>query len=367
MAREKEKKVTLRAVEEQPEPPAVVIRLGKEKEPEDTHPPVRIGPAKPMVEIPAAGDSEARDFRSHQPDIDDLIDKPHSADQGDEEVAWGEEARIRIYRPWGWFALAGLVLTGGVLWSLRSLKESEKVEEIVRAKAQEAIIDETAEVREAEDLVNGIESAIRSYFTASTIESRLRWIRFPERTAPLMRAYEQAHPVKPSPLQSLRVLQPLPIENHTDFWMASVVLASGARHELIIEITEKGPKIDWETMVKYQPMPWDQFATKRPDDRSFDFRVYAQPDTFYSHEFQDETQWACYRLTAPDAEEVLFGYVRRGSETEAEIAPLTGGIRHASLVLRLQIPPGLKSPKGVVMEKVVSPRWLHITPPDQQN
>lgn len=365
MLRSNKKKVILTTVEEQTEQEDDVIRLGAEKEAADTMPLVRIGPAK--VEVEAPSEASSKDFRTHQPDIDDLIDKPLTQDLGDAELPWGEEAETRPARPWGWFALAGVILAAGVLWSLLALKESGKVKETVRVKTEEAIIDEAAEIREAETLVTSIESAMRAYFTASTIESRLRWVRFPTRVEPMMREHEKTHPVTPSPLQSVRVLQPLSIEGRTDFWMASVMLASGERHELVIETTEAGPRIDWETMVCHQPMPWDEFATKRPPGKSMDFRLHVQTDTFYSHEFHDETQWTCYRLSAPDSEEIMFGYVQRGSAVEAAITPHINGVRHASLLLRLQIPEGLQSKMGVVIEQVISPRWLLLTPPDQKN
>lgn len=365
MPRHKKKKVVLTTVEERSKP-AVVIRLGPEKEVEDVHPPVRLGPVKKIAEVILDEDVGSKVSRTHQPGIDDLIDNPVAAID-ETELTWGEESRIRRHRPWGWFILAGLILTGAVIWSLVSVQKADDVADTIRMQTEEIIVDEEAEQREAEELVNSIESAIRSYFSATTLDSRLRWVRFPERVAPMMRQYEETSPAKPSPLQSIRILQPLPIERHTNFWMSSVVLATGERRELVIECTDAGPRIDWETMVCYQPMPWDEFAKNRPEETSKDFRVHVEPDTFYSHEFGNENEWACYRLSALNSEEIMFGYVRRGTETETEIAALASGIRRTSLILRLQIPAGIQSPMGVVIEKVISPRWLQITLPEEGN
>jgi hypothetical protein len=363
MARDKNKKVVLRPVEERSKP-AVVIRLGPEKELEDTTPPVRLGPVKKTSDVILNADADPKVSRTHQPDIDDLIDSAVVAVE-DTEQTWGEEARIRRNRPWGWLILLGLILTGGITWSLLSVQQSDDVANTIRMQTEEIIVDEATEQKEAEELVSNIESAIRAYFSATSLESRLRWVRFPERVAPMMRQHEIANPVRPSPLRTIRLLQPLPIERHTQFWMSSVILATGERRELVIECTDAGPRIDWETMVCYQPMPWDEFARKRPQGTPMEFRVHVQPDTFYSHEFSNENEWACYRLSALDADAVIFGYVRRGSDMEAEIAALAGGIRHASLVLRLQIPTGIQSTMGVVIDKIISPRWLLITLPDE--
>ena len=99
-----------------------------------------------------------------------------------------------------------------------------------------------------------------------------------------------------------------------------------------------------------------------------DFRVYAEPDNFFSHEFADPVQWDCYRITALDSDETLFGYCRKTDES----APLIRAVidatptRKASLILRLGIPTGLQSRRGVVIEKLLSPRWLYLDAPDDE-
>jgi hypothetical protein len=38
--------------------------------------------------------------------------------------------------------------------------------------------------------------------------------------------------------------------------------------------------------------------------------------------------------------------------------------RKTNLILRLMVPEGLQSRRGVVIEKVMSPRWIYLEPPD---
>ena len=71
-------------------------------------------------------------------------------------------------------------------------------------------------------------------------------------------------------------------------------------------------------------------------------------------------------LTALDSDETLFGYAKKTEQASRdilEILNLNHGKR-ASLILRLSIPEGLQSRRGVVIEKMLSPRWLHVDPPD---
>ena len=119
-------------------------------------------------------------------------------------------------------------------------------------------------------------------------------------------------------------------------------------------------------MVCDQPMKWDDFVAQRPPGRSLNFRVYVEQDNLYSHEFKDATRWVCFRLTAPESEETLFGYAPANSELAQTLINLLkkSSSHRASLILRLGIPQNLQSRRGVVIEKLLNKRWLYLDPPD---
>jgi len=74
----------------------------------------------------------------------------------------------------------------------------------------------------------------------------------------------------------------------------------------------------------------------------------------------------CFRLTALDSEETLFGYAAVDSleaQTLLQLMEANGG-RKTSMILRLGIPEGLQSRRGVMIEKVISPRWIYLDPPE---
>jgi hypothetical protein len=182
-----------------------------------------------------------------------------------------------------------------------------------------------------------------------------------------MRGYYGDQPVYLGRLRSIRMLQPLTLGYRGNFWVASVVMGDDEDRNLILEIAESGePLVDWETFVCYQPMKWDDFARQRPTGKSLDFRVYAQADNFFSHEFANSDEWECFRLTARESDESLFGYARAGSAEAAEMRALTASGRDGSVsaILRLSIPDGLGSRRGVMIEKVLNTRWIYIDPPD---
>jgi hypothetical protein len=64
---------------------------------------------------------------------------------------------------------------------------------------------------------------------------------------------------------------------------------------------------------------------------------------------------------------VLFGYVPRGRDIGLKMEELTAGkgSEPLPLLLRLHIPKDLKSPRGVVIKEIVSPRWLFVDDPQE--
>ena len=368
MAREEKKPVKLRAVDDEVAPVVKVVRLENQKTAQNTkEEPVRLGRLTPNLE-PSRLDVPSRDdleLRTHQPVIEVLIDS-ENFNLDHLEEGWGERSARKHPIPWGWFALIGLTISGAVVWALSHVREADVQADQIRVETESALAKEEREISEAHELVTRIEDSLRYFFNATTVDSLAKMVRQSERVNPLMLKYYMIHPVFRSPLSMVRVLQPLTLENRTNFWIASVVLANGQKHNLVIETEEDGnPLIDWETFVCDQPLPWDEFALERPAGTSLDFRVYVERDMFFSHEFADSDRWLCFRLTALESEETLFGYVAVDSEEAQALLNLleANAGRKTSMILRLCIPEGLQSRRGVMIEKVISPRWMYLDPP----
>ena len=370
MARE-DKPLILRPVDEDAEETVRIVRLeNRETEARDKEPkPVRLGAVTDYdttsrrLDLPSREEIE---LRTHQPGIELLIE-PETVNPDLLEQNWGESSSRRNPIPWGWFALIGLIISGAVIWSVTRVEKSDVQADQIRIATQSALVDDEQEEREAGQLIDRIDSQLRDFFAASSIEALARHVRHPDRVVPLMRTYYTNRPVLSVGLKNIKLLQPLTLDKRGNFWMAAVIASDGSSRSLIVEISEDGqPLVDWETFVCYQPMGWDDYVTRRPAGESLDFRVYAELDSFYSHEFADSDQWTSYRLTALDSEETLFGYVAADSPEAQILKNLVGqnAGRRTTLILRLMIPEGLASRRGAVIEKVVNSRWLYMDPPD---
>jgi hypothetical protein len=366
MARE-EKRFELRPVDDVVELKVPVIRLESD-ETALREAPVRLGkPAEVKVsqrlELPGREDFETR---THQPGIEALIETA-TANPDLLEHDWGKHSTDHKAIPWGWFVLIGLILGGAVIWSLSGVKEADNQADKIRVETQSVLGNDAQEELEASQLIDRIDVITRKFFDTTSVEALLRLVRHPERVRPLMERYYEGKPIPLNRVIRTNLFQPVTLDNRSNFWMATVELADHSSCNLVLEILDSGePRVDWETLVCYQPMRWDSFASERPAGLSLDFRVYLEPDNFFSHEFADSTRWNCYRLTALDSDETLFGYAKADEEIAKTLASLLSQNRgrKTSVILRLSIPQGIQSRRGVVIEKLLSPRWLYVAPPE---
>ncbi len=315
------------------------------------------------LEIPNPEDFE---IRTHQPGIEAIVEVAVPVPEVLEE-AWGTQATDPKRIAWGWFALVGSIIAAAIIWSLNQVKTADAKAEKLRTTTESVIGSDAQADQEAGNLIDRIDATTKAFFEASTITDLARYVRQPERVRPLMERYYAAAPLSANPRLNTKLLQPITIANRANLWVTAVELDDHKSHNLIIEIFPNGePRIDWETFVCYQPMKWDTFATQRPTGTSYDFRLYVEPDNFFSHEFTDSKRWFCFRLTALDSDETLFGYAPIGGEICEQIAALLNQNhgRKTSVILRLSIPVGLQSRTGVIIEKLVSPRWIYLDPPE---
>lgn len=359
--REDEKQ--LRIIEEEDAPSEEVLRLKGSEQVVEAKPVDRVPVAPPPEKATRldAGEVE-EERRTHEPDIDVIIDAEEESHDPEEE--W---VGARQPVPYGWFVLIALIV---VLAVIASTMVGDKDQPTTGEVAREAAIDrnesDAIAEREAAALVEEVENRIALYLAAETVEEMIPHVRHPERVAPLMRKWYEDHNREPLEFRGLVVFEPLNFGAST-FWMAVAMVGSaeGRQEEMSIlleQFADNSVRVDWETAVRHQPMPWDVFANDRPEGKAMNFRVNVEPDLagFHSHEFSDDQLWRGFELTAPDSEALVIGYLKRNSELERKMYELylDNGRRSMALILRLSIPEGTQSPLGVVIDGIVSPRWL---------
>ncbi len=311
-------------------------------------------------------DKDVVETRTYQPGIEVLIEND-AANPDLYEEEWGKAAAEQKHIPWGWFALIAILLVWAMTWSLSQVRDSTSQVEQLKVETATVLKTDAEEDLKAAQLLDRIDSSLRRFFRAKNIDEMMPFVRHPERVRPLMENHYSKTPVVPHTILNMRRLSPLTLDHRGDFWAASAELDNHEIRNLVIEVPEDGDaRIDWETLVCYQPMKWDTFATERPSDTSFEFRVYVQEDHFYSHEFADSSKWACFRLTALGGDETVFGYAKADGDLARALHDHLSKNRaaHFPAIVRLSIPGSLQSRSGAVIEKLVNTRWIYLDPPD---
>ena len=302
--------------------------------------------------------------RSQEPDLGALIE----SDFNDTEDEWYVTTLSRRI-PWGWVGLVMMIFGGAIIWSLiqvqqssgRRIAASENAAALVKAEEQKVI--------DAEVTLETLERATRDFFDSRSVEALLKCVRQPERVKPLMEEYYADAPPKFSPVSEMITLDPVTYENRGNLWAASCILENGRQAQVLVEVySEEVAKVDWETYVVYQPIPWGEFATNHEGGYTGDFRVFAALDFYFSHEFADSEKFACVRLTSLDSPEVMYGYMDKESATWARIKEQIdeGGGAPSPLLLRLHVPENYKSPHGVIIEEMLAPGWLLVEDPEKR-
>ncbi len=306
------------------------------------------------------------EVRTHEPDTS-LMSGNGKFTRSFMELPWDDEISHHGSVLWGSVLMIALSVAGFAVWSLHQTQNPNAKADLIPVTPQLSLANEVAENLEAAQLIDRIEAATRRYFATTDPITLSGLSRQPERVAPLIASYYQDKPILPNRVASTLQLQPLTLDRRADFWMHTVQFEDKKTRKVILEIVDSGdPKVDWEAFVGHQPMKWDDFARERPTGVAMDFRVYLEPDHFFSHEFADASRWKCFRLTTLQNEETLFGYVEHGSPIAEKLRKLLSQSDKPKIavILRLSVPAGFESRRGVVIEKLASPCWIYLDPPD---
>jgi hypothetical protein len=367
MAKAKEKqKCELRPVDEEADTNHRFVRLEKNAVVEmEELPPVRVGGKSSHDLLLNPSGKEVLRTRSVEPNVSSLIEREAQV----MEEPWDTAAATGQTFAWGWVALVAGVFAAAILWSLTNLNKAGEESEVLDRATQSIIEKEKQEEIDAETQVSTIERAVRHFFDSRSVEEMLRYVRHPERVRPLMEGYYAESALKPLRIERFLSLEPLTIDHSASYWAVFCELEGAVQSQLMLESASVNEaKVDWETFVCYQPMDWDEFAKSRPEGFTGDFRVYVKKDELHSHEFSDSRTFDCYRLTALNGDEVLFGYLPRGLGLGLRLDELTAGNENQGvpMLLRLHVPKDIKSLRGVVIREIVSPRWFFTDNPKEE-
>ncbi|MEN9992279.1 MAG: hypothetical protein RLZZ224_1981 [Verrucomicrobiota bacterium] len=334
--------------------PPVALRVIEEP----TEPP----PAETNT-TPATSTPRPRAYEGKSQDY--TIDEIMQAVQHDPDAIENEWSQQAKKLPNGLIAVICFFLLLAATAILLLIQRNHRVEDQQKTVKKTTVTNAETEVRTAQQLVQTIQKTIEQFFLADTIDEKLAFVRYPDEVRPLMEAYYAKNPIRALPCDLITSYEFFTQEDRC-FWKILTVHGDQQREWVNLEqISDTEVRIDWESLVHYQPMPWSDYTKNTPYSPQ-DFRVTLHPTPHYVGEFADESRWASYRITAEGYDEVLFGYVMRNSEAHAKIE-MALSQQSPILLVTLMIPPNTTVKHTAVIQKVISSSSIRLDAPKIQS
>lgn len=113
--------------------------------------------------------------------------------------------------------------------------------------------------------------------------------------------------------------------------------------KIVVVQTAAGYKVDWESWVAWTSVNWQELFDLRPTD-PVEVRVLCKRVNYYNRVFNDSTKWFAVRLSHPDSDKSIYGYI--DSELPQFHRFITDLVRGEELPVTLKISYPQNSPVG---------------------
>ena len=291
-----------------------------------------------------------------------------SIDSERESLEFEKEADEDLV-PMGWFVLLAVGLFSILGWVIVQTRMGDGSDLIdVKAANQSLRGDldrprgarvEENERRAAEAHFNKMEKVVIDFLSADSLEEMVKWVRHPERVAPLMESYYARNRIEPLTFKTTKKYHSISLEKKPFIALEVRVEEHEKGIPILIEDRQDGMLVDWESYVCYLPMDPEQLAESRPTDL-MGLRVYVQRDNFHTYEFSDESEYDCFQLNFRGSETILYGFVRKGTALEQEFLkffPLGTDEHRKAAIIKARFLEGSKATRSMLIEGLESTKW----------
>jgi hypothetical protein len=166
--------------------------------------------------------------------------------------------------------------------------------------------------RELRAVINEAEEALRDFYRSASVSDILLRIRAPSQLQGSVQKFYRDHPPVSREIEFMGATERVH-RDHGTFILSIVKLPEAVEgRQVAVEMSEEGPKVDWELAVNYQKRQWLMLPRSPLAMAPRAFRVEASASDYYNHGFE-ESEWRSYRLTAPGALNPVYAYAPRRS------------------------------------------------------
>ncbi len=154
---------------------------------------------------------------------------------------------------------------------LKRPKEANQSNEYDAAKASKSKT--TADLKDLDKRLPELANVLEEFFEAKTIPEILPLVRDARRVRPLIEDHYHRHPFQPRVFNGITWAVPVDEPGYR-FAYAEVTFNDAPPINVVIELTDIGFLIDWESSIHYSEMDWGDFIKVKPTDPKI-FRLLA--------------------------------------------------------------------------------------------
>lgn len=230
--------------------------------------------------------------------------------------------------------------------------------EVVRIEEEEVQVSSFVSNATAEELAAAIEAVVRGFMTSRTNEERCLWVNGGTDVLDKMREYYSREGVHaPNGFVGIKGSSALPFGG-----VPMQVVQGEASNDETPYLFNVFPGrermlIDWESSVGYGEMSWESFLEEHPTE-PVEMRIFLQPDDYYNYEFADDQKYRCFSLASKGSDVSVYGFVERGSDTEADLMRVVPPQGALPVRIRMNFLPWSVDKKMVWIEELIHPYWV---------
>jgi hypothetical protein len=244
----------------------------------------------------------------------------------------------------------------GKLLKRPKLKNSPNEYDVAKSKESKT----TADLKDLETRMPELAGVLEEFFEAKTIPELLPLIRDARRVRPLVEDYYNRHPFKSRNFNSITWAVPVDEPGYR-FAYTEVTFTDAPPINVVVELTDVGFLVDWESSIHYSEIDWEEFINSKPLEPKL-FRVLASKEEGDATDGGTAVGAIRIKLSHPSEQGELYTIVDPKDlrlQALMDQLELSKG-KEAPVILRLFYPDATNSTGAVKIASVEGKGWLML-------
>lgn len=208
--------------------------------------------------------------------------------------------------------------------------------------------------RSEADFLNLAQPIAEKFLSAKRIEDILPLVHNPDGVAAKIRAHHPKGLIEPVTMVKFNSAGRVSYKD--SFAAVSITTSDFEQKQLAFIESDEGLKVDWESWAGWCEIPWAEIIAKKPDKPVL-VRAMLKWVDYYNFSFTDESKWRSFRLSSPDEEHMIYGYVARNSLLDQQIRPREQETTVA-VTVKIHFPENGEAANQFVIDEYVADGWV---------